>query len=183
MHMTIIPAKSDILEMEADLQRKHSGRAANNPTGKDRRPVAASTSNPLEKVIGYRLRRAQLVTFQEFIDFFARVKLRPAEYALIAVLEHQPGLSQTNAAKMLGIKRANFVSLLDALERRGLAERRVVHGDRRSRALHLTNKGRQLATKAEAIAAAYDDMLVERLGGAAERDRFLAMLDRLTTKD
>jgi DNA-binding MarR family transcriptional regulator len=137
--------------------------------------------NPLDRVIGYKLRRAQLVTFQEFIDFFARVKLRPAEYALIAVLEQQPGLSQTSAAKMLGIKRANFVSLLDSLERRGLAQRRLVHGDRRSRAIHLTDKGRQLAAKAEVIAKTYDDMLVERLGGTKERDRFLAMLDRLMT--
>lgn len=135
--------------------------------------------NPLDRVIGYKLRRAQLVTFQEFIDFFARVKLRPAEYALIAVLEQRPGLSQTSAAIMLGIKRANFVSLLDSLERRGLAQRRPVHGDRRSRAIHLTDKGRQLAAKAEVIAKTYDDMLVERLGGPKERDRFLAMLDRL----
>lgn len=149
------------------------------PGMKQRNETSAKASNPLENVIGYRLRRTQLVTFQEFIDFFARVKLRPAEYALITVLEHQPGLSQTDAANMLGIKRANFVALLDSLERRGLAERRAVHGDRRSRALHLTAKGIQIATKAEVIARAYDDMLVTRLGGPEERDRFLAMLDRL----
>ena len=117
------------------------------------------------------------------LDFFARVKLRPAEYALISVLEQRPGLSQTDAANMLGIKRANFVSLLDTLESRGLAERRAVDGDRRSRTLHLTEKGHVLAAKAERIATAYDEMLVARLGGPEERDRFLAMLDRLMAKD
>ena len=80
---------------------------------------------------------------------------------------------------MLGIKRANFVSLLDGLERRGLAERRAMDGDRRSRALHLTDKGHQVAVKAEHIAQSYDRMLMERLGGVEERDRFLDMLDRL----
>lgn len=138
--------------------------------------------NPLECVIGYRLRRAQLVVFQEFINCFARLKLRPAEYAVIAVLERHPGLSQTAVANMLGIERANFVSLLDTLERRGLAKRRVAHADRRSRALHLTDKGRRVAAKAEIMATAYDDMLVKRLGGPAERDRLLDMLNRLMTK-
>jgi len=145
-------------------------------------PAELPPPNPLDRVIGYKLRRAQLVVFQEFIDFFARVKLRPAEYALIAVLERHPGLSQTSAGNMLGIKRANFVALLDQLERRGLAERKIVHGDRRSRALHLTDKGRRLAARAEGIATAYDDMLVARLGGPEARDRFLAMLDRLAAR-
>lgn len=139
--------------------------------------------NPLSRVIGYRLRRAQLVTFQEFIEHFGRMKLRPAEYALLTVARHQPGLSQNKAASMLGIKRANFVSLLDALERRGLAERRTVQGDRRSRAIHLTAKGLQVAEKADAIGKSYDMMLVKRLGGCEQRDIFLTMLDRLVTKD
>lgn len=139
----------------------------------------ARAANPLESVVGYKLRRAQLVTFQEFIEFFATLKLRPAEFALITVLQHQPGLSQTDAASMLGIKRANFVALLDSLEKRGFAERRTVRGDRRSRALHLTDAGRRLAVQATRIAASYDDMLVSRLGGPQERDRFLDMLDRL----
>lgn len=140
-------------------------------------------ANPLSRVIGYRLRRAQLVTFQEFNEHFGRIKLRPAEYALLAVVKQQPGLSQTKAASMLGIKRANFVSLLDALERRGLAERRPVHGDRRSRAIHLTTKGLQLVEKADAIAYSYDMMLIKRLGGCEQRDKFLSMLDRLVAKD
>jgi DNA-binding MarR family transcriptional regulator len=142
-----------------------------------------ATTNPLDNVIGYQLRRAQLLTFQEFIEYFARLKLRPAEFALITVLQNQPGLSQTEAAGMLGIKRTNFVALLDALERRGVAERRAVRGDRRSRAIHLTDNGRKLAAKANRVAAAYDDMLMDRLGGPAQRDRFLEMLGRLTMRD
>jgi len=144
------------------------------PTQRVRQPA-----NPLDRIIGYKLRRAQLVTFQEFIEFFSSVKLRPAEFALIMVLQDQPGLSQTDAAKMLGIKRANFVALLDALEQRDLAERRAVHGDRRARALHLTDKGKRLAAKAARMSASYEERLVSRLGGPEERDRFLAMLDRL----
>lgn len=173
MRMASNAANIDTAEGEPVAVERPGARAKGGPV----------LANPLDRVIGYRLRRAQLVTFQEFIDFFARVKLRPAEYALISVLEQRPGLSQTDAANMLGIKRANFVSLLDTLESRGLAERRAVDGDRRSRALHLTEKGHQLASKAERIATAYDEMLVERLGGPDERDRFLAMLDRLMARD
>jgi DNA-binding MarR family transcriptional regulator len=183
--MRMATGAANVEMVDADLPGPRDARSRANADASivDAPGVPEAAGNPLDKVIGYRLRRAQLVTFQEFIDFFARVKLRPAEYALISVLERRPGLSQTDAANMLGIKRANFVSLLDSLERRGLAERRAVHGDRRSRALHLTERGHALAEKAEHIATAYDDMLVARLGGPEERDLFLDMLDRLVVRD
>ena len=79
---------------------------------------------PLPELIGYVLRRAQLVVFQDFFSAFAPFDIRPAQFSVLTVIERNPGLTQSQVAAALGIKRTNFVGMLDALEKRGLAERR-----------------------------------------------------------
>jgi len=90
-----------------------------------------------------------------------------------------PGQKQSEIAEQLGIKRANFVALMDGLERRGLAERRKAAGDKRSHSLHLTAQGRHFVEKMVSVWSAHEGRLVERLGGAAERDRLIGLLDRI----
>ena len=79
---------------------------------------------PLPELIGYVLRRAQLVVFQDFFAAFAPFDIRPAQFSVLTVIERNPGLTQSQVAEALGIKRTNFVGMLDELEKRGLAERR-----------------------------------------------------------
>ena len=100
----------------------------------------------LAQSVGYALRRAQLTVFERVIREFGRLNLRPAQYSVLALIEHSPGQKQSDVAAALGIQRANFVVLFDELERRGLAERRPSANDRRSYALHLTSAGADLVT-------------------------------------
>lgn len=131
------------------------------------------------EIVGYKLRLAQLVVFQDFIESFSRMKLRPAEFSVLALIGRTPGLKQTEVAGQLGIKRANFVALMDGLERRGLAERRKAANDKRSHSLHLTPEGVRFVGKMGAIWRGHEERMVERLGGAEARDTLLALLDRL----
>ena len=87
---------------------------------------------PLPDLIGYVLRRAQLVVFQDFFSAFAPFDISPAQFSVLTVIERNPGLTQSQVAAALGIKRTNFVGLLDELERRSLAERRQTARDKRS---------------------------------------------------
>src|SRR5687768_11045878 len=98
---------------------------------------------PLPGLIGYVLRRAQMVVFQDFFRTFARFGIRPAQFSVLTVIERNPGLRQSEVSAALGIKRTNFVGLLNAIEKRGLAERRPAK-DRRSHALYLTPAGEAL---------------------------------------
>ena len=84
----------------------------------------------LTQHLGYLMRRAQLWIFQDFIRTLAVLDIRPAQYSVLMVIEHNPGLTQSRASAALGIKRTNFVVLLDGLESRGLAERRPAASDR-----------------------------------------------------
>ncbi|MEZ0303592.1 MAG: MarR family winged helix-turn-helix transcriptional regulator, partial [Hyphomicrobiaceae bacterium] len=83
-------------------------------------------------LVGYRLRRAQLSVFQRFLMVFEKMGLRPAEYSVLVLVADNPGRKQTAIAEVLGIKRANFVTLVHGLEERGLVERRPAAGDNRA---------------------------------------------------
>jgi len=134
---------------------------------------------PMATIIGYKLRRAQLFVFQDFIESFAKMKLRPAEFSVLAIIADRPGLKQTEIAEMLGIKRANFVALMDSLEKRGLAERRKAESDRRSHSLHLTADGAKFVKTMTAVWSEHENRLIERLGGADQRDLLISLLDRM----
>ena len=132
-----------------------------------------------EMIIGYKLRRAQLLVFQDFLRSFAKMKLRPAEFSVLAMIARTPGLKQSEIAEALGIKRANFVALMDGLEARGLADRRKGDVDRRSHSLHLTPEGERFVRKMVAVWHDHEERMIERLGGAQERDRLIELLERL----
>lgn len=147
--------------------------------------LTATNADPaipeMDSIIGYKLRRAQLLVFQDFLSSFAKLKLRPAEFSVLSLIARTPGLKQSEVAEALGIKRANFVALMDTLEGRGLADRRKGDVDRRSHALHLTPEGARFVKKMMAIWNEHEGRMIQRLGGQAERDQLIALLDRLLT--
>jgi DNA-binding MarR family transcriptional regulator len=136
---------------------------------------------PLAGMIGYALRRAQLAVFDEIIASFAELDLRPAQYSVLVLLAHSPGLKQSDVAAALGIQRANFVVLFDGLERRGLARRSPAPNDRRSYALYLTEAGAALLTRANRIEAEFEARLDAKLG-AGGRAQLLDLLARLVER-
>lgn len=140
---------------------------------------ATETIPPMQDIIGYKLRRAQLAVFQDFLDAFAAMKLRPAEFSVLTLIANAPGQNQTAIAEQLGIKRANFVALMDALEARGLAERRKVASDKRAHSLHLTTKGVEFTRTMAEVWSEHEQRMIARLGGQANRDILLQLLDRL----
>lgn len=141
--------------------------------------ISAINMGPLPHLVGYLLRRAQLVVSGDFIRSFADVDIRPAQYSVLSIIEHNPGLRQSQVAEALGIKRTNFVALFDTLEERGLARRERVTGDRRALALHLTDAGVALLGLLHARAAEHDARATAMLN-AEEKRHLLTLLERLT---
>ena len=136
---------------------------------------------PLAAKVGYALRRAQLAVFDEIITAFAEVGLRPAQYAVLVLLDHTPGSKQSDVAGALGIQRANFVALFDGLERRGLARRCPTPNDRRSYALYLTEAGKEALTRAARIEAVHEAQLDARLGPGG-REQLLRLLRQVAQR-
>jgi DNA-binding MarR family transcriptional regulator len=136
---------------------------------------------PLPDLIGYVLRRAQLVVFQDFFNAFAPFDVSPAQFSVLTVIERNPGLTQSQVAAALGIKRTNFVGLLDELERRSLAERRQTARDKRSHALYLTAEGASLMRKLKPVLKAHESRMVATIGDEG-RDRLIDLLREIVDK-
>ncbi len=134
----------------------------------------------LDGVIGYQLRRAQLAVFDDFIRAFAEHHIRPSHYGALTAIERNPGSSQTAIAQSLGIKRSNFVKMVDEFERRGLVARRAVAADRRANALHLTQTGESVVARLQAIHAAHERRIGAVVGSRREQKLFLEQLARLS---
>ena len=133
---------------------------------------------PLPELIGYVLRRAQLVVFQDFFQAFAPFNISPAQFSVLSVIERNPGLTQSQVAEALGIKRTNFVGLLDELERAWLAERRQAARDKRSYALYLTADGAALMRKLKPVLKAHEARMIARIGESG-RDRLVELLHEI----
>ena len=117
----------------------------------------------LDHVLGYVLRRAQIAVFNDFRRTFTEFDIRPTQYAVLSIIGDRPGLKQGDVSAALGIKRTNFVAVLDELERRGLARRQAVADDRRSRALYLTDKGEALTARIRGLNAEHEARLAALL--------------------
>jgi DNA-binding MarR family transcriptional regulator len=98
----------------------------------------------LETLLGYKLRRAQLAAFADFTEKMAALQVTTGQLGALALVQLNPGVTQTVLGEALGIKRASVVPLIDRLEQRGLLVRRTPRTDRRSNALYLTAAGERL---------------------------------------
>jgi DNA-binding MarR family transcriptional regulator len=117
--------------------------------------------DPLLKLPGYVLRRASAATLAALNERLAPLELRHADVALLMLIEFTPGLTQSQAGRILDIQRANMVPFVARLEARRIIARRQVDG--RSQALDLTDSGRMLLARARRVVAAHEAALLRRV--------------------
>ncbi len=142
------------------------------------RTIPAVAYGKLADSVGFLLRRAQLATIAELIETLAPLKLRPAQFTVLVLIDATPAVAQSELSAALGIQRPNFVAMLDELEARGLTRRCVSPNDRRSNTLALTTEGRRLLKRALELHTVFENRITERMGaeGRAEMTRLLAKL-------
>jgi DNA-binding MarR family transcriptional regulator len=111
---------------------------------------------------------------------FAESGMRQVPFGVLAVIAANPGTNQGAVGRVLGIKRANMVALVNDLMAQALVARAAVDG--RAFALHLTEAGHAVLTNALAQIAAHEDRLLARLT-PTERARLVALLRRVGAPD
>ena len=99
----------------------------------------------LPDLIGYNLRCAQVTVFQHFNKTIGETEISPPQYGALALINANPGISQSAIASALSFDRSTLVQIIDRLEDRKLVVREVSATDRRSHALKLTNLGQSLS--------------------------------------
>lgn len=101
---------------------------------------AMRTVHLFEDLLGYRLRRADVLVMARLKEALAPLGLTPARVTALAYIHRDDGCDQTALGRALGVNRASAMALVDQLAARGLVERRP-GADRRSNALGLTPAG------------------------------------------
>jgi DNA-binding MarR family transcriptional regulator len=110
----------------------------------------------------------------------ARIGLEPREVMLFRHVALTEGRSQQEVATAIGLPPSRIVGLVDRLEGQGWIERRTSSQDRRTRALYLTARGREVLDRIMAISAEHEADLTRGLD-PAQRDALVGLLHRLST--
>ncbi|MEO3798592.1 MarR family transcriptional regulator [Nonomuraea sp. B1E8] len=127
---------------------------------------------------GFLLAHASGVIVRMTNTRLAHLDLRVRHYSVLALVCDRDGLSQRDIAEFLGMDPSPVVSLIDALEARGLVLRRPHPSDRRAREVRATPDGRAMRDRARAdVAAARQEFLAKLTPD--ERGQLLTILRNL----
>ena len=136
----------------------------------------------LGPLVGYHLRRA----FGAFAaDFAAAVEgtgMRQVLVGILAVVSGSPGINQGAVGRVLGIKRANMVSLIAELVDARLLDREVDPGDRRAFSLNINEAGRAKLADCLARIEAHEKRMLAGFS-QAEKATLLDLLGRIERGD
>jgi DNA-binding MarR family transcriptional regulator len=129
----------------------------------------------LPELIGYRLRVAQQAVFRDFAATVGEVS--PGRAGILLLIDANPGVTQGRLAEAVHLDRSTMVGVVDALEERGLIERR--RGlDRRTNGLWLTRSGRALVSRLRQRIERHERRVAASLSDA-ERAQLLELLGKL----
>ena len=117
-----------------------------------------------------------------FAERMAALDLQPQHAGVLRLIAGTPdGISQRRLGERLGVFPSRMVALLDDLEGRGLVERRDDPTDRRSYAVHLTERGQQALRDIGRVAREHDEAVCAALG-PQEREQLTALLTRIAAQ-
>jgi len=128
--------------------------------------------------VGFTISTTGYALARLFHQVMAPIGLEPREFALLRSVAASEGVTQQAIAEQMGVAPSRMVAFVDALEERGLLERRQNPDDRRARALFLTQSGRELLDQAFATAVEHERRLTSDLT-PDEREQLLELLSRV----
>jgi DNA-binding MarR family transcriptional regulator len=99
----------------------------------------------------------------QFSARLAQLELIPAHAGVFRILAATPAITQQALATALGTLPSRLVAIIDELESKGLLERRPHESDRRSYALHLTDKGKSTLQAIGKVAREHQQALLAAL--------------------
>lgn len=119
---------------------------------------------------------------QSATDIFSRIApanmLTPRQYAILAAIEANQGLSQTGLVENTGIDRSTLADIIRRMLDKGLVQRERTAGDARAYAVHLTRKGTNMLKKMRPFADEVDRQIVAAIPKDQQK-LFLSLLHHL----
>ena len=140
---------------------------------------AALDQAGMQHLMGYRLTLAEVASrrvFQRHVG--TPFKLRPVEFTILVLLLENGSATPKQLAMTLGLPPPNVTVLVDRLVERGLVLRERSTTDGRAMDLRLTDKGSELAKRAQRVSQTMEGAFLTPLS-AAERAMLAELLHKL----
>jgi DNA-binding MarR family transcriptional regulator len=128
--------------------------------------------------IGFLLAHTHIGMRNAGNEALERFELDVREWAALALLDAEGGLSQQALAMLQRCDRTTMVAIVDRLEELGYAKRRRNPRDRRAYALEITPAGKRVLTEADGLLAEVERDFFAPLS-AKERRTLIGLLQRL----
>jgi DNA-binding MarR family transcriptional regulator len=150
------------------------------PGGVEPAPLTDAPTDPQRayRSVGFTVSTTGYAIARRFRELLAPLGLEPRDFALLRTVATAEGVTQQAIGERMGVKPSRMVAFVDALEQRGLLERRQNPHDRRARELFLTEQGREVLQRAFATAVAHEQRLTSDLS-PEEREQLLELLARV----
>jgi len=132
----------------------------------------------LDDLVGYAIRRAQILIYEDFLAALAPWDITPQRYSALTLIAANQHLKLTDLARILGIARSGAVQIVNQLQELGYVERQEAEHDRRAYSLAMTRAGHEALAAITRAVQAHDARISAKLG-AAERRRLIALLGKL----
>ncbi|BDE07404.1 MarR family transcriptional regulator [Vulcanimicrobium alpinum] len=122
-----------------------------------------------QRSFGYLLREASRTMMRALGDRIERHDVTLGQYFILRELWEEDGLTQRELSTRIGILEPSTVAALDAMEKRGLIERRRSVEDRRKTHIMLTPKSKRLRTVLLRYAAEVNALALKGVSSAQIR--------------
>ena len=127
--------------------------------------------------LAFRVRRLLTLLGDRVIEAFKPFELRSGSFTTLALIAANDGCSQIDLAREGGLDPSVLVSIVDELEKRGLAQRTRSAVDRRRSSLHITPLGKKTMQEMFVVATKTENA-VRDVFSANEMVDFIGYLDR-----
>ncbi len=135
---------------------------------------------PLNDLMTYHLRRAQVSAFNNFSEAMSETQVTPGQFGVLTLIASNEGMSQSAVARALGVERSTMVAVIDGLQNRNLVIRKPSKTDRRSNALELSDEGLRVYERGVELAKEGDAKTVGSLSDE-EAVQLMTLLRKLNS--
>ena len=136
----------------------------------------------LDRSPSHLLHRVLQLALDVYAEEVGRGAITQRQYAVLAAVEAQEGLSQTDLVRITGIDRSTLADMAQRMISKGLLARERSTDDARANTIGLTEQGRLALEEIRPKVAAADARLL-RLLSSGKREGFLKLLKDLAGAD
>ncbi len=132
----------------------------------------------MEDIIGLHISLAHAAVYRHFMETFAHLELTQKQVACLWLVGDNPGISQTDIARILRMDRATIMAIVNRLQARKYLVRGRSSSDRRRQTLDLTPDGETALKEAMSAIREHEAWLKSRFT-ARELKKFMEILVRI----